>query len=132
MQKARIEIKKLSQVINHLLDEHTGILMIFIGLVTICIITTADPISTSRHFTQPMNTPVTIFLLERDLPKEFQRIGIVSISPRSRSASSIDNEVKDQLLADCKRLGANGAYRISDATYDPLVISYLLFNYERL
>lgn len=132
MQKVGFEIKKLNQAMIHLVDDHTGTLMVFIGLVTVCLMLTTDPISSIGHGSQPANPPVTIFLLERDLPKEFQRIGIVSISPSSRSAYFIDNEVKEQLIADCKRLGANGAYRIRDATYDPLVVSYLLFTYERL
>ena len=92
---------------------------------------TVRPLTATATTVQLDGSPVNIFLLERDLPKDIERLGIVSILPTSQVAIGLDNQVKQQLKEDCKRLGANGAYRISDGTYSSLVISYLVFRYEK-
>jgi hypothetical protein len=74
---------------------------------------------------------VTVFLLERDIPQDIERLGVVSISVNSRPTLTIDEQVKQQLNKDCQRLGANGAYRVNDGTYYPLIVNYLVFRYKK-
>lgn len=72
-----------------------------------------------------------IFLLEKEIPQDIEQLGVVALSVNSRPTLNTDEEVKLQLRKECQRLGANGAYRISDGTYYPLVVSYLVFKYKK-
>jgi len=74
---------------------------------------------------------VKIFLLEREIPQDIEQLGVVSLSINSRPGLNIDQQIKQQLRNDCQQLGANGAYRINDGTYYPMVVSYLVFKYKR-
>ncbi|QKZ14920.1 hypothetical protein [Spirosoma sp. KUDC1026] len=72
-----------------------------------------------------------VFLLEKENPQDIEQLGVVALSVNSRPTLNTDEEVKLQLRKECQRLGANGAYRISDGTYYPLVVSYLVFKYKK-
>ncbi|GAB3803309.1 hypothetical protein GCM10028819_33020 [Spirosoma humi] len=75
------------------------------------------------------DTSLTIFLLERDIPVEIERLGVVTISV---GQATVDKVVKEKLKLKCKELGANGAYRISDGFYPNAgMIPYLVFKYKR-
>ncbi|QHV94571.1 hypothetical protein [Spirosoma endbachense] len=74
---------------------------------------------------------VKIFLLERAIPQAIEELGVVSLYVNIRPGLTVDQQVKQQLRKDCQRLGANGAYRISDGTYYPTVVSYLVFRYKK-
>lgn len=75
------------------------------------------------------DSTLTVFLLERDIPAEIERLGVVTIPV---GASSIDKNVKKQLKLKCKELGANGAYRIADGFYPSIgSIPYLVFKYKK-
>jgi hypothetical protein len=75
--------------------------------------------------------PVTIFLLERDIPPVIKRLGVVLISTTTRGVN-VDRVVKRELQKRCEDLGANGAYRLSEGYYptNTLDIPYLVFNYK--
>ena len=77
------------------------------------------------------SSSVKIFLLERDVPQDIKRLGVVSLSVNSRPGLNVDEDVKRQLIKNCQQLGANGAYRINDGTYYPMIVSYLVFRYEK-
>ncbi len=75
-----------------------------------------------------------VFLLERDIPLDIERLGMVSITPNIGMAtdrSKIHAKVKKKLREACQELGANGAYRINDGSYQPNEVSYLVFRYEK-
>jgi hypothetical protein len=74
--------------------------------------------------------PVTIFLLERDIPPAIKRLRVVLISTTTRGVN-VDRVVKRELQKRCDELGANGAYRLSEGYYptNTLDIPYLVFNY---
>lgn len=112
------------------LESYTGILMILICSLTVWIVSTTSPLSSRHKPAQAQRDSVTVFLLERDLPKTFKRIGIVSITPTLHTASALDHQVKQQLKAACQKNGANGAFRINEGTYPPYRINYLLISYE--
>ncbi|WP_425290898.1 hypothetical protein [Spirosoma linguale] len=75
--------------------------------------------------------PVTIFLLERDIPSVINRLGVVRIVA-DRNYLNVDSTVKQELQRRCKELGANGAYRLSEGYYpgNRPEIHYLVFKYE--
>lgn len=75
------------------------------------------------------DTTLTIFLLERDIPVEIRRLGVVTIPV---GAGAIDKSVKKQLRLKCSEIGANGAYRIADGFYPSAgSIPYLVFKYKK-
>ncbi|WP_144035939.1 hypothetical protein [Spirosoma fluviale] len=80
---------------------------------------------------QTDSSSVKVFLLERDIPQDIEQLGVVSLSVNVRPDLNVDQHVKQQLQSDCQRLGANGAYRINDGTYYPLIVSYLVFRYKK-
>ncbi|OZI07395.1 hypothetical protein BWI93_15390 [Siphonobacter sp. BAB-5385] len=77
------------------------------------------------------NSPLKIFLLERDIPQDIEQLGVVTIRPRFNNGLNMDVHVKQQLRKECERLGANGAYRTQDGTYAPQLVSYLVFKYKK-
>ncbi len=72
---------------------------------------------------------VTIFLLERDIPQNIKKLGIVSMRINNNAGMNMDGYVKTQLKKDCQKLGANGAFRTHDGSYPPFIVSYLVFRY---
>ncbi|AKD55440.1 hypothetical protein [Spirosoma radiotolerans] len=75
------------------------------------------------------DTTLTIFLLERDIPADIKRLGVITISV---GTAITDKMVKERLKLKCKELGANGAYRISDGFYPNAgSIPYLVFRYRK-
>lgn len=86
---------------------------------------------TSGSATLGDSASVTVFLLERDLPPTFERLGPVAI-PVSGVYAGVHKLVQDKRKKIGREQGANGAIRIGHGTYeiDKLVIvSYLLFRY---
>ena len=111
-------------------------LLITIGIgmvigVSSCATSRTKTLAQGSSVSQIDNSPLKIFLLERDLPQDIEQLGVVTILPRFKNGPNIDVHVKQQLRKECQRLGANGAYRTQDGTYAPQVISYLVFRYER-
>ncbi|MDR6197448.1 hypothetical protein [Siphonobacter sp. SORGH_AS_0500] len=94
-----------------------------------CVTSRIKPYSQVTHSSKVETSSVTVFLLERDIPQNIERLGVVSLRINGNAGMDNDKYVKDQLFKDCKKLGANGAYRINDGTYTPLVVSYLVFKY---
>ena len=74
--------------------------------------------------------PITVFLLERDIPPLIKRLGVVLISTTTHSVY-VDRVVKRELQKKCQEVGANGAYRLSEGYYTThtLAIPYLVFKY---
>lgn len=108
-----------------------GILLL-IGLINArCTInrTTFVDNATINDTSDTGDSTLTIFLLERDIPIEIRRLGIVTIPV---GASAVDQNVKKQLRLKCKEIGANGAYRIADGFYPSIgSIPYLVFKYKK-
>src|SRR5262245_61827018 len=71
-----------------------------------------------------------VFLLERDIPVDIERLGVVTIGFNPNGSMSIYKYTKSALLKECQKVGANGAYRINDGTYYPVTVSYLVFRYK--
>ena len=95
-----------------------------------CLTSRIRPIAPVNGDAQTGASSVKIFLLERDIPQNIEQLGTVSIAVNSRPTINIDEQVKQQLRKDCQKLGANGAYRVNDGTYYPLIVSYLVFRYN--
>ncbi|WP_461073986.1 hypothetical protein [Spirosoma horti] len=96
-----------------------------------CVTSKIKPLAQVGSGLQTDSLSVKIFLLEREIPQDIEQLGVVSLSINSRPGLNIDQQVKQQLKDDCQRLGANGAYRINDGTYYPMVVSYLVFRYKK-
>ena len=97
-----------------------------------CVTSKIKPLAGVGSDVQTDSSSVRIFLLERDIPQDIERLGVVSLSTlNQRPGLNIDQQVKRQLQTDCQRLGANGAYRINDGTYYPGIVSYLVFKYKK-
>lgn len=96
-----------------------------------CITSQVKPISQVSNGSGVDATSVKVFLLERDIPPDIEPLGVVAISIDSAPSLTIDDQVKQQLQKDCQRVGANGAYRINDGTYYPMIVSYLIFKYNK-
>lgn len=95
-----------------------------------CVRTRTVPISESMQTLD--SAGVTVFLLERDIPANFERLGVVRLTyPSTYAGLNKDQFVKRQLVAACQRLGANGAYRTNDGFYPPYSLSYLVFRYRK-
>lgn len=74
---------------------------------------------------------LTVFLLERDLPPTFDRLGTVAIRVNQANRNT-HQQLLDELQRVGKQQGANGAYRLQHGTYEldrVGVVSYLLFRY---
>jgi hypothetical protein len=82
--------------------------------------------------TEKVTYPVTVFLLERDIPPVIKRLGVVLISTTDHGVG-VDRVVKRALQKKCQELGANGAYRLNEGYYptNTLAIPYLIFTYEQ-
>ncbi|RYC66455.1 hypothetical protein [Spirosoma sordidisoli] len=79
--------------------------------------------------TNALSDSVTIFLLERDLPPQFDRSGIVTFRTY-RSGMGVHDQVKHQPQQEARQRGANGAFRLREGTYDRIgIVAYLLFRY---
>ena len=96
-----------------------------------CITSKIRPLAQVGSSLQADSSSVRIFLLEREIPQDIEQLGVVSLAINSRPGLNIDQQVKQQLKNDCQQLGANGAYRINDGTYYPMVVSYLVFRYKK-
>jgi len=96
-----------------------------------CVTSKIKPLAQVDGGLQTDSLSVKIFLLEREIPQDIEQLGVVSLSVNSRPGLNVDQQVKQQLKNDCQRLGANGAYRINDGTYYPMVVSYLVFKYKK-
>lgn len=110
----------------------SGLALLLLGWILIGCVTTqvisADN-STVSNISSTSDTTLTIFLLERDIPMEIKRLGVVTIPI---GASTIDKVVKEKLKLKCQELGANGAYRISDGFYPSAgIVPYLVFKYKK-
>lgn len=106
-------------------------LLLLSWTLTRCVTTqvTSAANSTINDIPSTSDTTLTIFLLERDIPLEIKRLGVVTIPI---GASTIDKVVKEKLKLKCRELGANGAYRISDGFYPSAgIVPYLVFKYKR-
>lgn len=100
------------------------------GLITGCVTSQFQPITQSVS-TNPSVNSVTIFLLERDLPPQFDRLGTVTVRTYS-PGYSVHQQVEAELQKVGQLKGANGAYRIGHGTYDHAkggMVTYLLFRY---
>lgn len=92
-----------------------------------CISSRFQPLQPS--ISVPTTDSVTIFLLERDLPATFDRLGTVSFR-MNQSGFGIHQQVVDALQKVGRQKGANGAYRISHGTYEKVgIVTYLLIHY---
>ena len=98
--------------------------------LTGCITSKVKPVTQAVNTALSENSGVKIFLLERDIPADIEQLGVVTISITRRHVLNIDEVVKQQLMKDCQRLGANGAYRVNDGTYFPTIVNYLAFKYK--
>ncbi len=107
----------------------------FVGLLlTGCVTSQTIPIGQVENAVRtPDDSGVTVFLLEREIPQDIKKLGVVTLNIQTNTAanSSVDRDVKAQLHKACKELGANGAYRINDGTYFPALVSYLVFSYKK-
>lgn len=106
------------------------VLLIANALLAACVTSRVKPVAQVQSNQASDGSDVKIFLLERDIPTDIEQLGVVTIGINSRAGLNIDELVKKQLRSDCQRLGANGAYRINDGTYYPLVVNYLVFRYK--
>ena len=109
----------------------TLVLILLSWLVVGCVTTqfTSTDNSTATDISATSDTTLTVFLLERDIPTEIKRLGVVTIYI---GASTIDKTVKRQLKLKCQEFGANGAYRITDGFYPSAgIVPYLIFKYKR-
>lgn len=76
---------------------------------------------------------VTVFLLERDLPPTFDRLGTLNIHTVG-IGFGVHQSVENELQRIGRQKGANGAYRVLHGTYDHEhdgIVSYLLFRYTK-
>lgn len=102
---------------------------IIVGCITSQVTSTDN--NTSTGTSQTTDTTLTVFLLERDIPTEIKRLGVVTILTDSAGFGA-DKKIKEQLKQKCQELGANGAYRIADGFYPGAgAIPYLVFKYKR-
>lgn len=110
----------------------TALISLFLvsACLSACVTSRIRPLAPVNGDAQTGASSVKIFLLERDIPQNIEQLGTVSISVNGRPTLGVDEEVKQQLRKDCQQLGANGAYRVNDGTYYPLVVSYLVFRYK--
>ncbi|AQG78408.1 hypothetical protein AWR27_03085 [Spirosoma montaniterrae] len=96
-----------------------------------CVTSKTKPLAQVSGDLQADTSSFRVFLLEREIPQDIEQLGVVSLSVNGRPSLNIDVEVKQKLRRECQQLGANGAYRINDGTYYPLVVSYLVFRYKK-
>lgn len=97
------------------------------GYVTTQVTSTDN--STATTISARSDTTLTIFLLERDIPMEIKRLGVVNIAV---GTGAVDKSVKEKLKQKCQELGANGAYLISDGFYPSVgLVPYLIFKYKK-
>ena len=82
-----------------------------------CVTSRFQPIQNTTGATPPSDSAaVTVFLLERDLPPTFERLGTVAI-PTSQYGLGTHQRVEDELRKMGREKGANGAIRIGHGTY---------------
>lgn len=111
---------------------HTSLFILLAGLIiglSSCVTSRIKPYTQVSATSKQDTSSVKIFLLERDIPQNIERLGVVSLTINSNAGMNMDKFIKDRLRKDCQRLGANGAYRTNDGTYIPFVVSYLVFRY---
>lgn len=108
-----------------------GIAIVAGMLAGACVSSRIKPITQAGNATASSDTALTVFLLERDIPKEIEKLGVIVIRIDSRAELTLDEQVKQRLRRDCQQLGANGAYRINDGTYYPNIVNYLVFRYKK-
>lgn len=93
-------------------------------------LTTFNNKSTGLSKSVKDDSSFTVFLLERDIPLNIERLGVVTIV--NGSVTNVDKGVKEELRRKCQALGANGAYRTLDGFYPrAYTYSYLVFKYKR-
>lgn len=106
-------------------------LAILLLLTAGCVTSQFQPIQNTTSATTPTDSAtVTVFLLERDLPPTFDRLGTVAI--RIETRDDIHQRVQDELQKVGREKGANGAIRVQHGTYEndgATIISYLLFRF---
>ena len=98
-----------------------------------CVTSRFQPIqNTTSAITPTDSAAITVFLLERDLPPTFERLGTVAISA-GQYGLGVHKQVEDELQKVGRQKGANGAIRIQHGTHELDrsigIISYLLFRY---
>ena len=107
-------------------------LVIVLLLTAGCVTSQFQPVQQTTNATASGDpATVTIFLLERDLPPTFERLGTVAI-PTGQSYFGVHQRVEDELQKVGRQKGANGAIRIQHGTYEHNergVVTYLLFRY---
>jgi hypothetical protein len=108
-------------------------LLLMLGSMTVagCVHSRVSLINQPNVGVQLPDSSVTVFLLERDIPADIERLGSVTIQYDIRSRFSTDSQVKAELDRQCQILKANGAYRTNDGTYSPVIVSYLVFRYKK-
>lgn len=100
-----------------------------LGLNTSCVSSQFHPL-TQHASANASADSVTIFILERDLPPQIDRLGVATFRTY-RSGMGVHNQVKQQLQQEAHQRGANGAFRLREGTYDRLgIFAYLLFRYK--
>ncbi|GAB3270959.1 hypothetical protein GCM10027347_41960 [Larkinella harenae] len=105
------------------------VLVFGVGLSS-CVVSKFKPLSQVSGV-EADSSSVTVFLLERDIPQDIEKLGVVTIANIERATVNTDKHVKRQLQKDCQRLGANGAFRVNDGTYHPAIVNYLVFKYKK-
>lgn len=107
----------------------TGIGLTLLGLISGCVSSQFQPLTQTASTQAPFDS-VTIFILERDLPSQIDRLGVVTFRTY-RSGMGVHDQVKQQLQHEARQRGANGAFRLREGTYDRLgIFAYLLFRYK--
>ena len=108
------------------------ILATLLVLTAGCVTSQFQPIQNTKSAATPTDSAtITVFLLERDLPSTFDRLGAVAI-PTSQYALGTHQRVEDELQKMGREKGANGAIRIGHGTYNldrGGIASCLLFRY---
>jgi|GEM_PF-4455855 len=106
----------------------TVIGMSVLGLISGCVTSQFQPV-TQAPSTNESADSVTIFLLERELPSRYDRLGVVTFRTY-RTGMGVHTQVQQQLKREARQRGANGAFRLREGTYDRQgIVAYLLFHY---
>ena len=99
-----------------------------------CVTSQFQPMQQATTLSAPADlATVTVFLLERDLPPTFERLGTVAVRV-NQTTPNFHQLLLEELQKVARQQGANGAYRLQHGTYEldrVGVVSYLLFRYSK-
>lgn len=107
-----------------------GTLATLLFLTAGCVTSQFQPIQNTTAIPPTDSATVTVFLLERDLPPTFERLGTVAV--RIETRADTHERVQDELQRIGREKGANGVIRVQHGTYEldgVAIVSYLLFRY---